>query len=97
MSYEPWVNNKRQLLEATLTALEKVGTREPTAYHLPSEEMHYGNPTGKMKPARPDLQSEARYNAIIERIAAIEAAKKAIRAELVYRLTPSDETVKEVV
>lgn len=94
---DAWVNNKRQLLEATLTALEKVGTREPTAYHLPSEKTNYGQPTGEMMPARPDIQSEARYNAIMERIAAIEAAKKAIRAELVYRLTPSDETVKEVV
>lgn len=95
MSTDAWVNNKRQLLEATLTALEKVGTGEPEAYHLPSEETHYGVPTGKMRAARPDLQSEARYNAILERVATIEAAKKAIRAELVYRLTP--ETVKELV
>lgn len=91
-----WVDNKRQILESALTALERIGTQRPTAYHLEREgRNHYGHPV--MFPPSPQTQSKARYDAINARIDAVEAAEKALRAEIVYRLTPSTDKTTELV
>lgn len=92
-----FINNKRIQLEKVLTALESLDTGRPTPYHLPVLERPESKAAGMISTphgeARPDIQSEARYNTINKHIDAIEAAKKSLRQELVYKLSPAETRV----
>lgn len=101
-----FVNNKRSQLEKALSALEALGTEPSPPYHLNSndwpEEFNEkrlaglrwtGEPVYREFDARPDIQSEDRFNSIYSRCEAIEAAVKALRQELVYKLSPAETRV----
>lgn len=105
---DEFVNNKRAQLEKALTALEALGTRPSNPYHLnskdwPAEFTKHRNLIGIHAPsgeriyqdsdARPDIQSEDRFNSIYSHCKAIEAAKAALRQELVYKLSPAETRV----
>ncbi len=80
-----WLNNTNKQYLAATEALYKLGRREPTPYHLPRTDH-----AGRIIEARPDIQSEARYNSIMARTKAVNAAIAAIEAEMVYSLQPAD-------
>jgi len=83
-----YTDNKRSVLESALAALEKVGSGDPTAYHVEGT-----NSRGQLTEARPDIQSEARFNSITRRVAVIRDCRAAIREELIYMLSDAETRV----
>lgn len=91
-----WRNNTNKQYMKALEALQDLGTRDATPYHLSADEADaQGIPRHGLVQlqGRPDIQSEARYNTIMQRTQAVKAAIAAIKAEMVYNLQPATDRV----
>lgn len=87
-----WLNNTNKQYMKALEALYDLGTGDPVPYHLSTDDAvalgYIASTTLGHRAARPDIQSEARFNSIMQRTKAVRDAIDAIKAEMVYSLQP---------